>query len=268
MIQAFPKPQRREKKRRWLERSSSLQTSTRINASREKERRGPPRDRSYLDLVKALCRCEARGLGTPCWGPFDPCHTGGSAAGAGAGMKSSDYSAICMCRGHHNEFDQRAKDGAFAGWTDEQRDLWAAPRVWATQERIGVRSFLDVLGIAVTFRACRFSARPVEESPSDPICHYVVVRRDLPSPGAIAAQVVHAAGESSPGNLGPETFAVVLAVEDESELLALDARLAAQGVAKRAIREPDMGNSMTAIGLVPGPKSQVGRWVSSIPLYR
>jgi peptidyl-tRNA hydrolase len=225
-----------------------------------------------MDRVKVPGPCEAAGMGTPCWGGFDPAHTGED---GGGGMKSSDYSCVRLCRGHHKELDERQRLGVFGGWTDEQRAAWAAPRVWATQNRIGIRLFLDVLGLAVTFRSCpaSISARPEPEDAvsarpnPDPVTHYVIVRRDLPT-GVIAAQVVHAAGESSPGNLGPDTYAVVLAVENEVELLALDARLAAQGVARRAIREPDMGDQMTAIGLVPGPKSQVGRWVSSIPLYR
>lgn len=261
---AFPKPAPRERKRTELRRGTPLRAKTRIKAKRETARRGPPRDRWYMDQVKGRLSCCARYMASPCWGPVDPSHTGED---GGAGMKSSDYSCVPKCRGHHQEWEERT--GVFAGWSGLERARWADRQVRNTQERIGVAGFLDILGLAVTFRACPISARPVEQhqESSDPICHFVILRRDLPR-GSAAAQCVHAAGESSPGNLGPDTYAVVLAVENEAELVALDARLALHGVARRAIREPTMGNAMTAIGLVPGRKSEVGRWVSSIPLYR
>lgn len=79
----------------------------------------------------------------------------------------------------------------------------------------------------------------------------MVVRADLPI-GFMAAQVVHAAGESTPGRLSPGTNAVVLAAS-EDELAALEARLKEHGVAHAAIREPDepWGGALTAIGLEP-----------------
>ncbi len=69
----------------------------------------------------------------------------------------------------------------------------------------------------------------------------------------MAAQIVHAAGESSPGNLPPHTNAVVLAVADEGELLAVARRLVEAGIAHVAVREPDppYGGALTAIGLAP-----------------
>lgn len=79
-----------------------------------------------------------------------------------------------------------------------------------------------------------------------------MVRRDLPL-GFLAAQVVHAAGESSPGNLSEGTNAVVLEVAGEPELLELAGQLAAAGVGHRLICEPDppwLGQA-TAIGLDP-----------------
>jgi peptidyl-tRNA hydrolase len=116
-----------------------------------------------------------------------------------------------------------------------------------------------------TLTACPISARP--EPAHDPLTHYVIVRRDLPR-GLLAAQIVHAAGESSPGNLDDGTFAVVLAAADEPELAAIERRLGAAGLAPRAIREPDLGGALTALGLPPAPKSSMRRWLSSIPLYR
>jgi hypothetical protein len=79
---------------------------------------------------------------------------------------------------------------------------------------------------------------------------------------------VHAAGESSPGNLTDGTYAVVLGTANEQELRNLEDRLIAGGLGHKAIREPTMNNSLTAIGMAPAPKSSLRRWLSSIPLYR
>lgn len=65
--------------------------------------------------------------------------------------------------------------------------------------------------------------------------------------------MVHAAGESSPGNLSEGTNAVVLEVVGERELLELADKLSVAGVGHRLIREPDppwLGQA-TAIGLEP-----------------
>ncbi len=111
------------------------------------------------------------------------------------------------------------------------------------------------------------NARPVEDS--DPITHFVIVRRDLP-PGVLAAQLVHAAGESSNGDLAEGTFAVVLAVADQAALSAERARLSLAGVAHVAIHEPDApyDGALMAIGLRPGPRSQLRRHVAQLPLFR
>jgi hypothetical protein len=81
---------------------------------------------------------------------------------------------------------------------------------------------------------------------------------------------VHAAGESSPGNLPHDTHAVVLSVPDASALEALRVRLEAAHVPHVAIREPDApwNNALMSIGLVPGRKEILRRYLSSIPLLR
>ncbi len=101
------------------------------------------------------------------------------------------------------------------------------------------------------------------------LCHYVVVRADLPR-GLQAAQVVHAAGESSPGNLPSGTHAVVLTVPGPVEMEALARRLAQAGVAHVRIEEPDppWDGALLAIGLVPGRKEAFRRHLSSLPLLR
>lgn len=85
----------------------------------------------------------------------------------------------------------------------------------------------------------------------------------------MSAQIVHAAGESSPGSLGPGTYAVVLAA-DQDRLTTLEALLRSQGVPHKAIREHDAPyrGELMAIGLRPAPRDQVQRYVSSLPLLR
>lgn len=82
--------------------------------------------------------------------------------------------------------------------------------------------------------------------------HYIVVRADLPL-GFLAAQVTHAAGESSPGGLPKATNAVVLSVPTETDLMDVAAKLTAAGTAHVLIEEPDApwNGAATAIGLHP-----------------
>lgn len=103
---------------------------------------------------------------------------------------------------------------------------------------------------------------------SSGLTHYVVVRSDLPL-GFLAAQVVHAAGESSPGALDHGTNAVVLSVPDESALAAVERRLQLAGVPHVAIREPDApwDGALCAIGLVPlADRAPAKRVLSALPL--
>lgn len=92
----------------------------------------------------------------------------------------------------------------------------------------------------------------------------MVVRADLPI-GLLAAQVVHAAGESGPAASG--THAVVLAVS-KNELEGLQARLLAAEVPHRAIVENDAPytDELMAIGFPPAPKATVYPFVKRFPL--
>ncbi len=104
---------------------------------------------------------------------------------------------------------------------------------------------------------------------SGPAVHYVVIRNDLPL-GFLTAQVVHAAGESSPGQMSPGTNAVVLAVPDEEMLAAVHQRLMLAGIACKAIFEPDPPwlGQMTAVGVCPTrERAKVRRVLSSLPLF-
>lgn len=84
------------------------------------------------------------------------------------------------------------------------------------------------------------------------------------------AQLVHAAGESSPGNIPPDTHAVVLSCKDESELLAYAQLLAQHGVPHVLIREPDLpysGQAM-ALGAFAEDRTQLRKLLARLPLVR
>ncbi|MCB9569401.1 MAG: hypothetical protein H6710_19660 [Myxococcales bacterium] len=84
------------------------------------------------------------------------------------------------------------------------------------------------------------------------LTHYCIVRADLPR-GVLAAQLIHAAGESAPGGLPRGTTAVALAADDEAHLELVEGRLRALGIDHVAIREPDppWSGALMAIGLAP-----------------
>ncbi len=96
-----------------------------------------------------------------------------------------------------------------------------------------------------------------------------MVRCDLPI-GTLSAQLVHAAGESSTGDLSAGTYAVVLGVPDEAALKALSARLERAGIEHVRIFEPDepWNNGLMAIGLRPALRSVLRRHLSDVPLFR
>lgn len=97
----------------------------------------------------------------------------------------------------------------------------------------------------------------------------MIVRADIER-GIQAAQIVHAAGESSPGGLPSGTHAVVLTARSESDLRELGRRLALAGIAHVLIEEPDapFDGALMAIGCVPGRKEVLKRQLSSLPLLR
>jgi peptidyl-tRNA hydrolase len=114
----------------------------------------------------------------------------------------------------------------------------------------------------INYIACKAHINPS-------LTHYVIVRNDLPI-GFLTAQIVHAAGESAPGNLKSGTHAVVLAVRSESALLLLERQFQRAGVKHVAIREPDppYNGALTAIGLAPvADRSIVRKLVSRLPLF-
>jgi hypothetical protein len=86
--------------------------------------------------------------------------------------------------------------------------------------------------------------------PAKPPTHYVIIRADLPL-GVLAAQLVHAAGESVVSPVAANTHAAVLAARDEVHLASLETQLLERGLEHRAIREPDRDNELMAIGIPP-----------------
>ena len=84
------------------------------------------------------------------------------------------------------------------------------------------------------------------------LTHVCIVRRDLPL-GVIAAQLVHAAGESVRSALPTGVRAVVLAVPDAAALVRLHRRLGDLGLDHHLVREPDSPwcGAPMAIGIVP-----------------
>jgi hypothetical protein len=86
----------------------------------------------------------------------------------------------------------------------------------------------------------------------------------------MAAQLIHAAGESSPGDLPAGTYAIALAAKSEIQLLGIEKRLLSQNIPHVAIREPDApwNGQIMAIGIAPCDRSVVRKEVSQLPLIR
>lgn len=101
------------------------------------------------------------------------------------------------------------------------------------------------------------------------LTHYCITRRDL-SAGLQAANLIHAAGESSPGNLPDTTYAVALTVPDEPALRSLARKLALAGVRHCAIIETEgpHAGQMMSIGIAPAPRSQLKKHLSMYPLLK
>ena len=93
------------------------------------------------------------------------------------------------------------------------------------------------------------------------ISHYCIVRSDLPH-GVQSAYLIHAAGESSPGDLPPDTRAVALLSRDEAHLREVAAQLEASGVPHSAIEEEGI---LYSVGLRPAPVCRKSRRTTARP---
>lgn len=103
----------------------------------------------------------------------------------------------------------------------------------------------------------------------DCLYHYCIGRTDLPI-GVLCAQLIHAAGESSPGNLPQDTRAGALGAKSEFDLLKIEQKLKKLNIPHAAIREPDApwNGQLMAIGIVPCRRSLVRKVVSNLPLIK
>ncbi len=111
---------------------------------------------------------------------------------------------------------------------------------------------------------------PARHPDSPALTHYCVIRQDLPR-GVLAAQLIHAAGESSRAVLPPHTFAIALAARDEAHLVSLEHELQRLAIPHCAIREPDppWNGALMAIGIVPVvDRDSVKRVTGSLKLLR
>jgi len=95
---------------------------------------------------------------------------------------------------------------------------------------------------------------------------YVIVRRDLPSQGAVVAQACH--GMRAFAAAHPEVEKdwydksnnlVVLAADGESALADIATAARAKGLRLAEFREPDYGDTLTALALEPAAKPLLRR---------
>lgn len=88
--------------------------------------------------------------------------------------------------------------------------------------------------------------------------------------GLQAAQLIHAAGESSPGSLPPHCYAIALTTPNEAELQALSERLFLHGIKHKRIIESDAPwtGQLMAIGIPPQSRNKLKRFLSSCPLLK
>ncbi len=101
------------------------------------------------------------------------------------------------------------------------------------------------------------------------IAHFCITRADIPT-GLQAAQIIHAAGESSPGDLPPHCYAIALVARDEKDLNDLSFRLFQAGIRHRRIIENDAPwtGQLMAIGIPPRPRRELRKYLSSYALLR
>jgi hypothetical protein len=99
--------------------------------------------------------------------------------------------------------------------------------------------------------------------------HYCIVRDDLPV-GVIAAQLVHAAGESNPS--GKKCYSVVLSANID-KLAFVESMLNHEQISHVAVREPDLpyDGDLMAIGVHPCIREQsleLREIVKKLPLLK
>lgn len=86
----------------------------------------------------------------------------------------------------------------------------------------------------------------------------------------MGAQIIHGAGESSPGSLPDNTYAVCLTAKNEQDLLCLEERLIRDGVPHKAVRETDApyNGQLMCLGFVPCDRKLLRKYLSNYPLLK
>jgi hypothetical protein len=98
------------------------------------------------------------------------------------------------------------------------------------------------------------------------VAHYVIVRADL-SHGSQVAQVIHAAGESTPSRCKPGTIAVALHARDQAHLAEVGDALDRAGIRNHRVLECD--GELMSIGVEPtSDRKTVRKVLSQLPLVR
>lgn len=143
---------------------------------------------------------------------------------------------------------------------------------WSTAVAALRRFFANIMGLPRVgasegkhLEAFGFDSRQTRH-----LTHYCILRQDLPL-GTLAAQLIHAAGESTEGDLPPNTHAVALAAKGEEHLVFLEEKLRRLSIPHVAIREPDApwNGALMAIGIRPvADRNQVKKVTSSLPLLK
>jgi hypothetical protein len=143
-MRACPKPTPRPKKARRPLRTGRQQ----LKRSRIKSK--PPRrllkpgaeaGQLYMGYVRTL-PCVVAGMprAGDCDGPPTASHI---RSHTGMGLKPSDTSTVSMCAEHHLRHWE-VRRGAFRGWTEEERQDWAAGLILKTQLRAYAMGYLAV----------------------------------------------------------------------------------------------------------------------------
>lgn len=85
-----------------------------------------------------------------------------------------------------------------------------------------------------------------------------------------AAQLIHAAGESSDGHVPKGTYAIALVARDENHLKEISRLLIRNSIKHTVIVECDepYANQATAIGITPTERHKLKRMLSKLPLVK
>lgn len=97
----------------------------------------------------------------------------------------------------------------------------------------------------------------------------MVVRGDIPI-GRQAGYILHAAAISSHGKHVDGCYAIALKCKDEAELRQIRFDLERAGIELESFVESDSpyGGQLMSIGLVPGPRSKLRKYLSQLPTVK